>query len=173
MICIECGIEFIGSSDRKFCSRSCSATHNNRGKQHNPKKKRDTCLQCDIPLLKESQKKFCSIECGFQYNWDHKIKPLVESGKCTTPSTVKKYLFNVRGEQCEECGQLPIWNNKPLTLHIDHIDGNSDNNELDNVRILCPHCHSQTSTYVARNIKNNKRNSYLRRYKNKVLNMPM
>lgn len=169
MICKECGIDFNGAVTRKFCSRSCSATHNNRGNQRNPKKRRDTCLQCGNVLMKESQKKFCSMECGFDYKWEHKIKPLVESGKCTTASTVKKYLFLTRGEQCEECGQLPIWNGKPLTLQIDHIDGNSDNNTLSNVRILCPHCHSQTDTFVSRNTKNTQRNSYLRRYKRKSL----
>lgn len=46
-----------------------------------------------------------------------------------------------------ECGQLPVWLGKPLVLTIDHIDGDKFNNTLENLRILCWHCHSQTDTY--------------------------
>ena len=48
---------------------------------------------------------------------------------------------------CEECGQSPTWNNKPLTLQIDHKDGNRQNNIEYNLRYLCPNCHTQTPTY--------------------------
>lgn len=57
--------------------------------------------------------------------------------------------FGIKNE-CSECGQLPIWNGKPLTLELDHIDGNSFNNELSNLRILCGHCHSQTLNFRGR-----------------------
>lgn len=48
---------------------------------------------------------------------------------------------------CSEDGMGPIWNNKPLTLHIDHRNGNWLDNRLENVRFLCPNCHTQTETY--------------------------
>lgn len=169
--CKYCGCEFIGDTKRKFCSSVCSAKFNNKGICRNKKKKLDNCINCGGKLNKSSQKKFCSLSCSNEYKWLYKMIPLIESGKCTQQLTVKKYLFMTRGEKCELCGQLPTWNGKPLTLQIDHIDGNSDNNELNNVRILCPHCHSQTDTFVSRNIKNTNRNSYLRRYKKKVLYM--
>lgn len=41
--------------------------------------------------------------------------------------------------------------NKDVVLEIHHIDGNSDNNVLSNVMLLCPNCHSLTDTYKARN----------------------
>lgn len=48
---------------------------------------------------------------------------------------------------CNECGICPIWNNKPLTLHIDHINGWTYDNRKENLRFLCPNCHAQTETY--------------------------
>lgn len=57
-----------------------------------------------------------------------------------------------RKYECEECGQPPEWNNKPLCLHVDHKDGDWKNNRPSNVRFLCPHCHSQTETFGTKNI---------------------
>ena len=48
---------------------------------------------------------------------------------------------------CAECGLLPEWNGKPLTLQVDHIDGDRFNNVLENLRFLCPNCHAQTETF--------------------------
>ena len=48
--------------------------------------------------------------------------------------------------KCEECG-ISEWNGKKIECELDHIDGNSKNNSFDNLRILCPNCHSQTHTF--------------------------
>lgn len=53
--------------------------------------------------------------------------------------------------KCAECGIGPEWNGKPLTLQIDHIDGDNKNNLLDNLQLLCPNCHSQTKTFAGKN----------------------
>jgi len=53
---------------------------------------------------------------------------------------------------CETCG-LREWLGKPLTMHIDHINGQRDDHRLENLRMLCPNCHSQTPTYGGRNVK--------------------
>lgn len=47
---------------------------------------------------------------------------------------------------CTICG-IENWNNKPLKLELDHIDGKRTNHEFSNLRLLCPNCHSQTDTY--------------------------
>lgn len=53
--------------------------------------------------------------------------------------------------KCNECGSPPTWNNKKLSLVIDHINGINNDNRLENLRILCPNCHSQTNTFAGKN----------------------
>jgi len=48
---------------------------------------------------------------------------------------------------CSKCGNTGTWNGEQLVLQLDHIDGNSRNNLKENLRLLCPNCHSQTKTY--------------------------
>ncbi|MED7824878.1 HNH endonuclease signature motif containing protein [Streptomyces chiangmaiensis] len=54
-------------------------------------------------------------------------------------------------EQCALCGREPFWRSRPLPLEVDHLDGNWRNNRLENLRLLCPNCHSATDTYRGRN----------------------
>lgn len=52
-----------------------------------------------------------------------------------------------REYKCEECGIGSTYNNKPITLEIDHKDGNYQNNVAENLRFMCPNCHSQTANF--------------------------
>lgn len=69
---------------------------------------------------------------------------------------LKKRIKLEQKNKCNKCG-IDTWNNKPITLELEHIDGNNQNNKRENLECLCPNCHSQTSTWRGKN-KTNKRN---------------
>lgn len=73
------------------------------------------------------------------YNRTHLKKRLVDEG--------------VLKNECVKCGNNGEWLGEPISLQLDHINGVNNDNRLDNLRILCPNCHSQTSTYAGKNIK--------------------
>lgn len=56
---------------------------------------------------------------------------------------------------CQICGNDGHWLGKPISLQIDHINGVNNDNRIENLRFLCPNCHTQTETYAG---KNNRRN---------------
>ena len=75
-------------------------------------------------------------------------KEYAELPSCRSSVLKKKlikegYLYDV----CSECGIGELWMDKPITLELDHIDGDRYNNDFDNLRILCPNCHSHTETF--------------------------
>ena len=57
----------------------------------------------------------------------------------------------IKNNKCEVCACESLWNNKPLLMELDHIDGDRTNHKLDNLRMICPNCHSQTETYRSKN----------------------
>lgn len=60
---------------------------------------------------------------------------------------------NYKEYKCEVCGLEPFWNGKPLTLTLDHINGNNKDNRIENLRWLCPNCDRQQPTFGAKNLK--------------------
>lgn len=81
------------------------------------------------------------------------IDSLLTPGVSRSTVNLKKRLLQegLLQERCVSCGAPPIWCGKPLTLHLDHINGDSKDHRLENLRLLCPNCHSQTLTYAGRN----------------------
>lgn len=61
---------------------------------------------------------------------------------------------NILEERCAVCSATH-WNNAPLALQLDHINGVNNDNRVENLRLLCPNCHSQTPTFAGRNINKN------------------
>jgi len=128
------------------------------------------------PLVKESKsyaeviKKLGLRICGgnyvllqrnidkFQISCEHMLFQAANQGRefvkyeeISTHAAIKKRILRERGLVCEGCN-LDTWLGKPITLEMDHIDGDNRNNTKTNIRILCPNCHSQTPTW-----KNNKK----------------
>ena len=68
-----------------------------------------------------------------------------------TKRFVKEYLLEVRGDSCESCGFSKKAPDDRSIIQMDHIDGNCQNNLIDNLRLLCPNCHAMTSTYGSLN----------------------
>jgi 5-methylcytosine-specific restriction endonuclease McrA len=52
--------------------------------------------------------------------------------------------------ECVDCGNKGEYNGQSLSLHLDHINGINNDNRLENLRFLCPNCHSQTETYAGK-----------------------
>ena len=76
------------------------------------------------------------------------VSEYLNSNKKIGTYALKKKLLkeNLIENKCAICG-LTEWRNKPITLQLHHIDGNPNNNSLDNLQLLCPNCHSQTDNY--------------------------
>lgn len=91
---------------------------------------------------------------GKSYSKDEfELRFLVKDSPFISTSNLKSKLvkFGYLKYECTECGNNGEWNNKKLTLQLDHENGDSTDNRLINLKIKCPNCHSQTETYSGKN----------------------
>lgn len=83
-----------------------------------------------------------------------KEKYFVKDGKSQRRFLIKLIKrYNLINNVCNECGIKDIWNNKKLSLQLDHINGQNNDNTLENLRFLCPNCHSQTENFAGKSCK--------------------
>ena len=99
--------------------------------------------------------RFCNASCSA--NFSRKLIALrgniSDTRLMKKDSTRKKFLLKKRSHRCECCG-ITEWLGHPVPLELDHIDGNSDNNDEMNLRIVCPNCHAFSEHRGGKNARN-------------------
>ena len=78
------------------------------------------------------------------------LDELLARGKSRYNIKLRLLRAGILTNRCEECG-LSEWRGKPLSIQIDHVNGIRNDHRLENLRMLCPNCHSQTETFASRN----------------------
>lgn len=138
-----------------YCSHSCSAKVNNNRLGTGVFDKNPTYCLCCGGVLNKQNKTYCNNVCHKKHQYDVFIEkwkngePITTQG---TPIPIKRYLFDKYDNKCSRCGWCEI---NPITgrttIEVEHIDGDSSNNNEENLTVLCPNCHSLTPTYKALN----------------------
>lgn len=110
-------------------------------------KKRIAELDCDISHFSQTAN---ANNVSTKYSLQ---EILVENSQYTARSRLKIRLLNegLLEYKCALCGNIGEWQGKPLSLQLDHKNGINNDNRLENLRFLCPNCHSQTETYAGKN----------------------
>ena len=110
------------------------------------------CKQCHKGLSTRGTV-YCNNKCQVEYQAAQKVKCLLEGkyvGKrmnFPNGNWAKNFLISHFNNTCDECGLNGEWNGRPISLEVDHKDGRAYNNSIDNLRLVCPNCHSQTNTF--------------------------
>lgn len=127
-----------------FCSRSCANARN-----HSPDvyARAGAKLSATLRGMEITEKQRAHLE---RMHADSKIArqrriqetPFSELKRCTQ----RKLVLTSQNGKCLHC-DLSEWQGQPLVLELDHVDGNKNNNTRENLRMLCPNCHSQTPTW--------------------------
>lgn len=180
VFCKQCNSKLTSKWQKSFCNTSCAASYNNPLKPRRTSKttsiviNKDTkmtyrikdvssCLNCNIELSKKSQTIYCSTACSSEHGFKQRLNHWLSTGECSENRILRKYITHLDGYKCSCCG-LSDWNNKPITLEVEHIDGNSEDDSRENVCLICPNCHSQTDTYKGKN-RGNGRHARAQRYR--------
>jgi hypothetical protein len=144
--CLNCNKEFSYDKDRIFCSKSCSATFNNKMRVNEKIK----CLNCNKETNRRN--KYCSNKCQGLHKRNIIFDRIKNGDTTLNEKNYKSYLIYNFGEKCMKCGWCEVHQiTGKAPIQLEHKDGDSSNNRLENLELLCPNCHSLTLTYGALN----------------------
>lgn len=160
-ICLKCKKEHDGSfASGKYCSKSCA---NSRVWSNNSKVNRSNIIKIYYSNLSSEDKKRIYGKSGPKISVTRqnlaKIKRVNTDSELLSYGQRKLKILEEQEFKCNICG-INNWLGKKLTFELDHIDGNKQNNTRNNLRILCPNCHSQTPTWRGRNDKKREPKNY-------------
>lgn len=125
------------------------------------KSEKSVCINCKKEFYFNSQLskgKYCSNKCQLRFQRVRSI----ENGTAGW-RTLRTYIKEESNGKCKICG-ISQWLGDPILLIVDHIDGDSTNNSLDNLRAICSNCDATLSTYKSRN-RGMGRSERMERYK--------
>lgn len=121
------------------------------------------CLHCGITFKPNNSSfgLYCSNKCQHDYAFELKYLAWLsgDTSVFKTDKVVKKAVIRLKGYSCQEC-KITEWNNKPIVLELEHIGGDSRNNKPEVLCLLCPNCHSQTTTFKNKNKGNGRKDRY-------------
>ena len=107
-----------------------------------------------VQIVKTGEGHTC-LKCGRKFDsgpaLGGHLQSHIEFDQIKRDGTRKRRLIVERGHQCETCHNAE-WMGSLIPLTLDHIDGNVDNNDVSNLRLLCPNCHAQTPTFCGKNV---------------------
>jgi uncharacterized protein YggL (DUF469 family) len=154
--CKKCGNEFIPQKGLiSYCSLAC---RNSRERSDETKRNIAEGMLKSEKFLKSLENKnrlidYKKIAEKVKQTWN--VKLLSDEFQTLSFGRLRKRIILEQDGKCNHCG-IDKWNNKPITLELEHIDGNHSNNNRENLEAICPNCHSQTDTWRGKN-KTNKR----------------
>lgn len=174
--CQYCSLPFTTCLKKKrFCNRMCASffMHARRKNDKCPRPRAlKLCKHCNTPLKEQhpaSRVKYCSRSCFATVAKTRTYQRFLNQEENMSPGTRRVCVIQRDGNYCRVCGCEAIHNGAPLSLQLDHIDGDSDNNSPTNLRLLCPNCHTQTPTYGSKNCSNSVRAKYSRLNRRRVI----